>query len=217
MSTEKRITEALEGALRLPLTPQSRYILMSDCHRGTGNANDNFLKNEYLYLAALQYYFAGNFTYIELGDGDELWENRSLCRIKEAHTESFFSSGRLLPGRTTLYALRKSRHSEKAALFCPKTPADLLLRTKAVRNPAFSRNALLFRHYSGVWPGAAKNLPDPRPSGRFSKQYSVEVVPLPGSLSLEASGRTGHSRSHQRRQEQHSEEKVRTAALPVGQ
>ena len=89
MSTEKRITEALEGALHLPLTPQSRYILMSDCHRGTGNANDNFLKNEYLYLAALQYYFAGNFTYIELGDGDELWENRSLCRIKEAHTESF--------------------------------------------------------------------------------------------------------------------------------
>ena len=78
MSTEKRITEALEGALRLPLTPQSRYILMSDCHRGTGNANDNFLKNEYLYLAALQYYFAGNFTYIELGDGDELWENTDM-------------------------------------------------------------------------------------------------------------------------------------------
>lgn len=89
MSAYSRITKAFEGALTLPLYPSSKYVLFSDCHRGTGRANDNFLKNEYLYLAALKYYFARGFTYIELGDGDELWENRSMHQIREIHTQSF--------------------------------------------------------------------------------------------------------------------------------
>jgi len=84
-----RISKAFEGALLLPLTRTSRYVLFSDCHRGVGNANDNFLKNEYLYLAALNYYYSRNFTYLELGDGDELWENRSMGNIKEAHPCTF--------------------------------------------------------------------------------------------------------------------------------
>ena len=89
MSFEKRMQNTFENALTLPLTPRSRYILFSDCHRGTGSANDNFLKNEYLYLAALGYYFDRNFTYLELGDGDELWENRSARKIKEVHPQTF--------------------------------------------------------------------------------------------------------------------------------
>lgn len=84
-----RISKAFTNALILPLTKDSRYILLSDCHRGRGNTNDNFLKNEYLYLAALTFYYRNDFTYLELGDGDELWENRSVCQIKEAHEDSF--------------------------------------------------------------------------------------------------------------------------------
>lgn len=87
--SHRRISHAFTHAPRLPFTKDSRYILFSDCHRGIGNANDNFLKNEYLYLAALDHYFQNGFTYIELGDGDELWENRSLAKIKEVHTDSF--------------------------------------------------------------------------------------------------------------------------------
>jgi len=89
MSFHTRISKTFENALTLPLNPCSRYILFSDCHRGTGSANDNFLKNEFLYLAALNYYFQRNFTYLELGDGDELWENRSIRRIKETHQQTF--------------------------------------------------------------------------------------------------------------------------------
>lgn len=89
MSTDSRISKAFEGALSLPLNYCSRYILFSDCHRGIGNANDNFLKNEFLYLAALNYYFCRGFTYLELGDGDELWENRSIQKIKEMHRHSY--------------------------------------------------------------------------------------------------------------------------------
>lgn len=89
MSYQTRISNAFADGFSLPLHPASKYVLFSDCHRGVGNANDNFLKNEYLYLAALRYYFRKGFTYIELGDGDELWENRSIQKIKEAHIPSF--------------------------------------------------------------------------------------------------------------------------------
>lgn len=96
-----RISKSFDEALCLPLKKCSKYILLSDCHRGTGSANDNFLKNEYLYLAALNYYYCRGFTYLELGDGDELWENRSLAKIKDMHVQSFrmmsryYSGGRL--------------------------------------------------------------------------------------------------------------------------
>ena len=35
------------------------------------------------------------FTYIELGDGDELWENRSMKQIIEAHGDVFSLLSRL--------------------------------------------------------------------------------------------------------------------------
>lgn len=89
MSCNTRLTETFEKAIVLPLDSKSKYILFSDCHRGNGKANDNFLKNEFLYLAALQHYYRNGFTYLELGDGDELWENRSMKQIKEVHKHSF--------------------------------------------------------------------------------------------------------------------------------
>lgn len=74
MSAEHRLEQAFRNARQLFLSDVSHYVLFSDCHRGNGQAGDNFLKNQHLYLAALRYYYKRNFTYIELGDGDELWE-----------------------------------------------------------------------------------------------------------------------------------------------
>lgn len=89
MSYYSRLSKSFEGALRLPLTDRSKYVLISDCHRGTGSSNDNFLKNQNLYFAALQHYYKTGYTYIELGDGDELWENRSMEQIMETHGNVF--------------------------------------------------------------------------------------------------------------------------------
>lgn len=89
MNYNNRISKAFRQALRLTLTKNSKYVIFSDCHRGTGGVGDNFLKNEFLYLAALRHYFPQKFTYIELGDGDELWENRSFEAIKNTHPETF--------------------------------------------------------------------------------------------------------------------------------
>ncbi len=90
MSADKRLNAAFAHAPVLPLTPSSRYILFSDCHRGCGTNNDNFLKNQNLYFAALQHYYTHGYTYIELGDGDELWENRSFDTIKSIHNNTFW-------------------------------------------------------------------------------------------------------------------------------
>lgn len=89
MSYSSRLNKSFEGALRLPLNQCTKYVLISDCHRGTGTSNDNFLRNQNLYYAALQHYYKSGFTYIELGDGDELWENRSMKQIIEAHENVF--------------------------------------------------------------------------------------------------------------------------------
>lgn len=101
MSYFKRLHKALKGANTLPLTPSSKYVLFSDCHRGDGSSNDNFLKNQPLFLAALRHYYNTSFTYIELGDGDELWENKSMKPILEIHNDIFrllslFQSGNRL-------------------------------------------------------------------------------------------------------------------------
>lgn len=78
MSATDRLNRAFSQAPVLPLTLRSRYVLVSDCHRGVGTSSDNFLKNQHLYFAAMDHYYRNGFTYIELGDGEELWENRSL-------------------------------------------------------------------------------------------------------------------------------------------
>ncbi len=90
MSTETRLNKAFELALKLPLNEDSRYVLFSDCHRGIGTSNDNFIKHQYVFYAALQHYYNDGFTYIELGDGDELWENRKLKPIVEVYSNIYW-------------------------------------------------------------------------------------------------------------------------------
>lgn len=85
MSCRKRLQRAYDGAVKMPLDGCSRYVLISDCHRGTGTIGDNFLKNQHLFFAALEYYDRRHFYYIELGDGEELWENYDRRQIEQCH------------------------------------------------------------------------------------------------------------------------------------
>lgn len=89
MSYVKRIHRALSSAPVLSITKDTKYVFFSDCHRGNGTNNDNFLKNENIYLAALEHYYMSDFCYIEVGDGDELWENRKTEHIREVHEKVF--------------------------------------------------------------------------------------------------------------------------------
>lgn len=90
MSTTKRLSQVLANSPRIPFDDHSRIVIMSDCHRGDGGWSDNFSNNQNLFFAALSYYYERGFTYIELGDGDELWENRSIDNIILTHSDCFW-------------------------------------------------------------------------------------------------------------------------------
>ncbi|TAH69494.1 MAG: serine/threonine protein phosphatase [Anaerolineaceae bacterium] len=90
MEVNKRLSQVMSSSLRIPLDDYSRYIIMSDCHRGDGGFSDNFSNNQNIFFAALQYYYERGFTYIELGDGDELWEGRKIDIIINTHSDAFW-------------------------------------------------------------------------------------------------------------------------------
>jgi UDP-2,3-diacylglucosamine pyrophosphatase LpxH len=90
MNTLKGISQVFESAEEILFDQCSRIVLMSDCHRGVGNWIDNFSKNQNLYFAALTHYYNKNYTYIEIGDGDELWENANLTDIINVHSDAFW-------------------------------------------------------------------------------------------------------------------------------
>ncbi len=89
MSKYTRIEQSFSRALRLKSETLPKIVLMSDCHRGTGTWADNFLRNRPIYTAALNHYYNTGYTYIELGDGDELWENRRFSDVYATHQEIY--------------------------------------------------------------------------------------------------------------------------------
>jgi UDP-2,3-diacylglucosamine pyrophosphatase LpxH len=86
----KRLSQVFKSAEQIPFDNTSRIIIMSDCHRGDGSWADDFSKNQNLYFAALTHYYNENYTYIELGDGDELWKNNKLSDIMHEHSDAFW-------------------------------------------------------------------------------------------------------------------------------
>ena len=70
-----------ERIKRITLTPGMKLIVMSDMHRGDGSGADDFAQNSLIYRCALEYYLENGFTYIELGDAEELWESDNFDQI----------------------------------------------------------------------------------------------------------------------------------------
>lgn len=101
INTIKRLTKIFEESDEIIYDDSSRIVFMSDCHRGDGSWSDDFSRNQNLCFVALNHYFKGNYTYIEIGDGDELWKNKKLTDIVQAHSDifwllsKFFNEGRL--------------------------------------------------------------------------------------------------------------------------
>lgn len=95
------LTHLLQTAPQILFDENSRFIIMSDIHRGDGSWADDFSKNQLLFYAALKHYYQQKFTYIELGDGDELWENKKYSDILHMYSNvfllmsQFYAKGRL--------------------------------------------------------------------------------------------------------------------------
>lgn len=52
----------------------AKFIIFSDQHKGAGDLADDFHPAENNYMAALDFYFDNGFSFINLGDCEELWE-----------------------------------------------------------------------------------------------------------------------------------------------
>ncbi len=85
MSSQSRLDRAYKNAKVIPFDDDSKFVLFSDCHRGDNSFADDFANNRNIYFHALKHYYNQGFTYCELGDGDELWENLSFQTIFRAH------------------------------------------------------------------------------------------------------------------------------------
>jgi len=86
----------------IPLNQDTKLVIFSDLHRGVGDWADDFMHNSLVFTSALDHYFRQDFIYLELGDGDELYENRRVADIVQAHgnvfqyLNEFHKNGRLI-------------------------------------------------------------------------------------------------------------------------
>lgn len=85
----KKLDKIYNNAKRIKIDDSSKIVIMSDCHRGAGDNFDNFLQNKNIYAGALNHYFNKGYTYIELGDGDDMWEVKKYNEIIEEHIDTF--------------------------------------------------------------------------------------------------------------------------------
>lgn len=85
----KKLDKIFNKSKRLLINDNTKLVIMSDCHRGAGDNYDNFVKNQNIFKAALQHYYDKDFTYIELGDGDDMWEVKDYENIIDVHLDSF--------------------------------------------------------------------------------------------------------------------------------
>ena len=88
-ASHRRISAAYHRAKHLSIDNRSKLVLMSDIHRGCGTGADAFAKNQTLYYTALRHYDREGYTYLELGDGDDLWQERRMGEIKAEYEHVF--------------------------------------------------------------------------------------------------------------------------------
>lgn len=83
------ISRAFKNAKKVRINNDSKIIFFSDLHKGDNSYADDFAHNLKIYNYALREYYKKDFTYIEVGDGIELWENKSFEPIFKAHKKTF--------------------------------------------------------------------------------------------------------------------------------
>ncbi|MDD7408134.1 MAG: metallophosphoesterase family protein [Anaerovoracaceae bacterium] len=89
MFTSKRLDSIYRKAERINIDNHSQFVFISDVHRGDNSVSDEFAQNKLVYYHALEYYFENGYTYVEAGDGDEMWEVPSYRYIASSHPGVF--------------------------------------------------------------------------------------------------------------------------------
>lgn len=72
-----------KGTVLSCLPENTRYIIFSDQHKGARDAADDFMGATDNYMKALSWYYGNEYTFINLGDCEELWENTPAKVIEQ--------------------------------------------------------------------------------------------------------------------------------------
>lgn len=115
---DRQIDKAIKKAAVIDGSAYPGIAFFSDCHRGSGTWNDSFLYNKILYQAALDYYWQIGFAYVEVGDGDELWENRCFGQIYEIHKDVFETLSRFQAADRLFMILGNHDKAKEKKTFC---------------------------------------------------------------------------------------------------
>jgi predicted phosphodiesterase len=90
------ITKPGKRGLVIPFNEKKdKFIIFSDQHKGARDSADVFARSAKNYLAALDYYDREMFTYINLGDSEELWGNMFLS-VKKHNKATFENEKRFI-------------------------------------------------------------------------------------------------------------------------
>lgn len=89
MQTRSRLDTVFNNAFPVPFDDTSKFVFFSDVHRGDNSLSDEFGRNRHIYYHALNHYYQNEFTYVEVGDGDELLEHSDYEYIRTAHMSTF--------------------------------------------------------------------------------------------------------------------------------
>lgn len=100
MKTMQRLNGAYRDATVVEFDDSSKFVWLSDSHRGDGSMTDEFIKNKNIFVTAVRHYYDEGFTLIEAGDSDELWEYSARHIIKAngivfSEIKKFHDEGRL--------------------------------------------------------------------------------------------------------------------------
>lgn len=102
MRTRARLDKVFRSAFPIPFDDSSKFVFFGDVHRGDDSLSDEFGRNRHIYYYALDYYNQDGFTYVEVGDGDELLEQPKFLHIFTAHVttfdilKEFYKDGRMI-------------------------------------------------------------------------------------------------------------------------
>ncbi|HRD58808.1 MAG TPA: metallophosphoesterase [Ferruginibacter sp.] len=76
----------------------ARFIIFSDQHKGNKSWADDFNQSEPTYLAALNYYNKDGYSFINLGDSEELWKFKA-ADILPQNEKTFAAEAAFFPSR----------------------------------------------------------------------------------------------------------------------
>lgn len=91
------LDKSWDGADELTLGASERMVIFSDQHKGARDGADDFQRCERTYNAALAYYDKLGYRLVELGDVEELWENR-LKEVLAAYEHTLRLAARFTEG-----------------------------------------------------------------------------------------------------------------------